>query len=878
MTSRLRLHVALPFLASLGVWGVMACGGSGTETEALPPAPVTGLDGGTEAGGAGGGAGKDSGANEGGSDGGINLEAGTDDAPQPEVCVPACEGGFTCVHGVCLPPQAACAGHDDCDYDTYCDDAGQCVPYGSAPDNKESNPECQLAIPPEMFVPVVKCEFMQPPDGDPFPDAMEVRVTPMVVNFNQSPTGPTGAPSIVAPFGFSANLPAPNGCGYEDCNYRYGVIRVLSGRDCTQEAVIGGTDLDLVPNGRLEWARSSSPVALADLDGDGVAEIIAYMVEEPEGHELTVAFTRKTGSWQPLWTGAKATNPDGSVFDATVPVSGTSGANWAGPSVHDLDDDGQPEIIREGWVLNGQTGQVRAAPPAEYASYSVGIIPVLAEMDGDGLVEMTNGAHVWEFDPAANQWMLEPAYEAASSPPGWAAVADFNPYDGLGKPEIAVASSGRVAVYSLDHSVFMGLDMAVPNGGGGPPTIGDYDGDGLPEVGVAGADYYVVFDPDCQATGRPGGKCEGRTNCDHAETCDDFILWSRRSQDHSSRITGSSVFDFEADGQAEVVYADECFARVYSGSDGQVLFSQYRSSSTWLENPVVVDVDGDYRAELVVPSNNRNFSAASCSGLLNADGVETHFAGLICKDGSDCLSGVCSEGLCRCTSSAQCCGAADDAACVEFGYKCAAPPDNTPGTGNTCRASYPHGLAGIRVYKDSHDRWVRSRTIWSQHAYAVTHISEQGVVASTSQWASNWTTPGLNNFRQNVPGEADGKDIGDMTASVGRHFVCDAQGALLKVPVCNRGTAPIGAGVQVGFYVGEERICSSVTEEPIPAGSCIDVSCRWAEPPGSVTLATDVRVVANDAQAIEECLHRNNEGLIVGVFCQQVARAQASPH
>jgi hypothetical protein len=114
-----------------------------------------------------------------------------------------------------------------------------------------------------------------------------------------------------------------------------------------------------------------------------------------------------------------------------------------------------------------------------------------------------------------------------------------------------------------------------------------------------------VFDPDCQATPRPGGKCADRSHCDFATggKCPDYILWSRHTQDHSSNITGSSVFDFPGAGTPEVVYADECFARVYSGFDGTVLFSQYHSSCTWIENPVVADVTGDFHSEIIVPSN-----------------------------------------------------------------------------------------------------------------------------------------------------------------------------------------------------------------------------------------------------------------------------------
>ena len=82
------------------------------------------------------------------------------------------------------------------------------------------------------------------------------------------------------------------------------------------------------------------------------------------------------------------------------------------------------------------------------------------------------------------------------------------------------------------------------------------------------------------------------------------IAWARSTQDISSNITGSSAFDFEADGVTEVVYGDECFTRVYNGLTGDVLFSQYRSSCTWYENPLIADVD-DFDAARFCPRQDR---------------------------------------------------------------------------------------------------------------------------------------------------------------------------------------------------------------------------------------------------------------------------------
>jgi hypothetical protein len=802
----------------------------------------------------------------------------TPEGSMQATCDAGCPMGTVCNQGFCEPPQAACVANADCEFDTYCAMNGLCTPYGTPP-STINDPNCQQAAAPGVFSPTVLCEFATAPPGDPFPDHLDVQATPIVVNFNRpGADGSIGPPSIVVPF--TATVAG----GYTEI---LGIIRVLKGTDCSLLANIGGTDLD--GNGTVDWVNSPSAVAVGDLNGDGIAEIVAYM-----GDRTTAAFTLDaTGKWVPLWPKVFATLADGvtvwvSTVDGTEPANtmpcdpttgtGCSNSIWSAPSIHDLDNDGIPEIIREANVIEGNTGKLRATSPTDYASYNVGIPPVLADMNNDGKVELVTGANVWEFDPVGNQWTDAAFYPTTtSSPPGWTAIADMNPYDGLKKPEIAVATNNTLTIYSLDHTVFMGMAVMVPpaigkgagTGGGGPPTIADYDNDGLPEVGLAGADAYTVFDPDCQAVPRPGGKCADRTHCDFAGgPCPDYILWSNQSQDHSSNITGSSVFDFQGAGTPQAVYSDECFTRVYSGLDGEVLFSQYHSSCTWIENPVVADVDGDFRAELVVMNNlacGAPPDGIPC-GQLDANGVDTQFVGTQCQTATDCVSGQCDSGYCRCTTTAQCCSLADDAKCLEAGLACAPPPAGTAGTGNTCRAPHPHGLQGIRVYKDANDRWVRSRTIWNQHAYAVTNINEDGTVPTTSAWAANWTTPSLNNFRQNVPGMGAGNAVGDLTAQAGPFFSCSGSGAVFAEPVCNRGSAPVGAGVAVGFYVGGTQVCTTNTTTPLQVGACETVSCTWSSPPTTQGMAANVDVVANDGGHTAVC-YANDKGLVEGVFC-----------
>jgi len=785
-------------------------------------------------------------------DSGIHL--GNGDGSSQVTCEAGCPSGTACNHGVCEPPQPSCVSNSGCEDDTYCE-ANHCVPYGSAPDHKTSDPGCQSIPPAGVFAPKVFCEFATAPTGDPFPMHLDVQATPIVVNFD----GMGGTPSIIAPF--TATVAG----GYTE---NMGIVRILSGADCSLVANLGG--VDITGDGKIDWVNSPSSVAVGDLNGDGVAEIVVYMADL-----TTVAFTRNTkGAWVPLWPKVFATLADGVtpfVFPSAITMSG----GWAGPSIHDLNNDGVPEIIREASVIEGNTGKLLAGPPADYASYSVGIPPVLADLYGDGNVELTNGANVWQFDVTTSAWVDVATYsQVTPSPAGWAAIADMNPYDGKHQPEIAVASGGKLTIFSLDHSVFMNMAVAVPpTGGGGPPTIADFDDDGLPEVGLAGADSYTVFDPDCQATPRTGGKCVSRDHCDTfpGGACPDYVLWSRTTQDHSSNITGSSVFDFAGNGNPQVLYADECFARAFSGLDGTVVFSQYHSSCTWIENPIVADVDGDFRAELVVGSNLACAPAPVANGIpcvqLDSNGVDGDFPGATCLSNADCSSNKCDMGLCRCAATADCCPAATDPACLEAGYQCSPPPVGTPGTGNTCRAPHPHGLQGIRVFKDAKDRWVRSREIWNQHAYAVTNVNDDGTIPKSSAWTANWTTPGLNNFRQNVPGTPNGKAIGDLTAKAGTYFSCSGAGVVFAEPICNRGTAPIGSGVPVGFYVGTAKVCSATTATPLNVGDCETVSCTWSMPPQSSGAEVNVTVVANDGNTKTECDTSNDMGLIEDVYC-----------
>ena len=754
-------------------------------------------------------------------------------------CVSAC-GTTCCIEGevcvadtACAPRGPACTSDEECSDDSWCDEAaGHCIPWDTPP-GMTRDPDCTRLIVAGTFAPSVQCEFREAPAGDAFPLHLHVLSTPMVVDFNigRGPDDPP-RPSIVAVFDDGED---------GDTELPTGVIRVLDGETCAQQAELGS----------LSLVSHSSPPAVGDLDGDGRAEIVA---NQAGGGVVAFRYVEASASWEVLW---RSTRADGTPYLVT-------GGGWAGPSIYDLDDDGSPEVLRGGVVLSA-SGVLLDESLGVLATGAdplpaIGMFGVVADVDGDGRAEQVQGHGVWEWDEAAGTWVAE-AWSPGGSAPGHVAIADFGAFPGgMGwaetAPEVVVITPGSARVQTLDGVTVFG-PIAIPGGGsGGPPTVADFDGDGRPELATAGALQYVVFDLDCN--GAPLGECaSGRT---------DGIAWLRPSQDESSNVTGSSVFDFEGDGRAEAVYGDECFVRVYDGETGTVIFSQYRSSCTWYENPVVADVDGDFNAEIVI-GNNFNCGDAS-SGIacrnLEPGAIDPLFAGIRCSDGSDCLSGACDSGFCRCTMDSECC--AGDG-CALAGFVCAAPPAGTPGAGNTCRASHPAGALGIRVYRDTADRWVSSRRIWNQHAYHVTNVNDDGTIPRTSAAMQNWTTEGLNNFRQNVQGTAIPGATPDATAR-GIAIECAGDTVSLEAMVCNRGTEPMGAGLGAGFYLGDPDmggtlICRGFTERVLEPGACLPVSCTGTATPDGMTIV----VVADDENAQGECKEGNNRASLGDVMC-----------
>lgn len=704
-----------------------------------------------------------------------------------------CEAGAVCLGDVCELPLGPCADSYDCAPGNYCEPVfDQCLPQPDPLDCEVvpnfNNIDVQLEWAWTMNE-VITLPVIADVDGDGVPD--------VVVNTTRADNTPAG--------------------------YPIGEIVLLDGATGAEKWRIPHNP---VMNQFGSHGRAS--VAVADVSGDGLPDIIYAGREEGNGKISPVHAV--DGFGEHLWTGRTANNAV-----AKIRIENASA------TVTNLDNDPEAEIAfgaaifdHDGLLVwnqlwNGQTnGSMYGTPMNGNSPIYPGGVATFADLDGDSKPELITGREAWKINwvagdpPTVNltlYWQNNNNPVPSHNNDGWPSVADL---DGDGKPEVVLVAWPTIRVINgQTGTLWCGVDPSdsmcqinpalrtppIPIKGGnvgGPATIADFDGDGRPEAGIAGGTQYAVYDFN-----RPGfgGAAVAETvvkvMADPAPAAGAmYARWTNAIQDNSSAATGSSVFDFQGDGAAEVSYQDECFARIYDGATGAVKLQIMNSSATIHEYPLVADVDGDGNSEFVVVANF-------------------------------------------------------------------AQPTNI----TDCQTATPNFVArkGVFVYGAGGDNWVPTRKVWTQHTYHVTDADSAGNPPMTEQ--ENWSSPGLNNFRQNVQGEGV-FNAADLTISLAANLNQCSESLVLVATVYNEGTLGVAAGVDVTFYEGIDNTGTKLGTKPTTVDILPGASTQliWTVPGPTKDAKKNFFVEIDpgiNLGLVKECNEGNNGALVTEAFCPE---------
>jgi len=322
-------------------------------------------------------------------------------------------------------------------------------------------------------------------------------------------------------------------------SFNNGVVRALSGID--------GSELWDYSQGAI-MADASYSVAAADLNNDGIVEIVASsrfedFVSVIDNNGVTIKQIAKVNSgWK-------------------------TASNIA---IADINNDGSLEFTLGDAVYNYETGSL----------FNVNWSPTYTIFDSNnddvqeilsrGQLLDSNGANLWSYTGENDVW--------------FSSVADI---DSDGKPEIVLSipsgsstpEKSRIVALEANGNVKWEVDTA-SSPGGGAQAISNFLG--ANSIGIVHAGYTSVTMYD-----------------EYGQ-----LVWSVPNSDEWSGKLGISAYDFNGDGIDEVIVQDNLTVRVLNGVNGEVLSLVNNSTGSLWEYPIVVDLEGDNNAELITVSNN----------------------------------------------------------------------------------------------------------------------------------------------------------------------------------------------------------------------------------------------------------------------------------
>ena len=355
---------------------------------------------------------------------------------------------------------------------------------------RASNDQCLIPPSTGVFDPVVEWEWTQSDVLSEFDQIMSVPLVAQVNDDNgDGVVSELDAPDIVV----MTYHPAATGVRAA------GIIRVFD----------GATGAELVTTDESHYLDGYGTLAVGDIDGDGFIEIVGpnyntngLTVFE---HDGSVKYSTTGFEWTDLWgrtialadldedgvteiiAGFTILSADGTVLwqfdrDAARHASGASIA-----SIADVDPASPGKEVIAGGSLYSSTGQLLWETPGAGPGFTA-----VADVTGDGEPEIVVISGGYISLVAADGSLVWGAFKLPTGGSGGTpTIADM---DGDGFVEIGVAGADRYLVYNHDGSILWRAVTQDMSSGATGSTVFDFDGDGRAEVLYADEKVFRVYD------------------------------------------------------------------------------------------------------------------------------------------------------------------------------------------------------------------------------------------------------------------------------------------------------------------------------------------------------------------------------------------------
>jgi hypothetical protein len=403
--------------------------------------------------------------------------------------------------------------------------------------------------------------------------------------------------------------------------------------------------------------------------------------------------------------------------------------------------------------------------------------------------------------------------------------------DADGRPEIiGLTPDGRVIAFRNDGTHWwtsQQLTTLYAMGSWGAPTVADLDGDGSPEIIMGRSVLNKDGTLKWKGTGRNFGN--GMKDFNNTPTFEwtgtpvaadlfatgrqDVILGSAvythdgqlRWEDPSDGYAG--VADFEGQGEPSIVVVAQGYVRLYSRT-GQLKWRVALPTSRG-GPPAIGDLDGDGRPEIGIAGNDAYTVLRGDGSLVWWKPIDEGSSGIT----ASALFDFNGDGLREVAhadekyvqifrgTDGQVQASVQNFSETAIEFPVVADIDADGRADFVVAAN--RTAKGIRAYQDTGNAWPATRSVWNQHAYAITNINDDLTVPRNPQppWRSH------NTFRAN-PATLHVAAAPDLTVGFLRASDGGTAGSTLTVRAGNAGSAAIAAGTRFAVYRADPALAT----------------------------------------------------------------------